>query len=157
MATREATANNSETKVAMRWNATGEITTPRNPAFHAYGTNMTSQSTEGHHGTWNEIHDRGANFTAGAGAPFTAPVDGIYAFYAQCNFNNSTIRPFYWRAVKNSADMGIFYSDIDSGTWTHTSAFITVVMDKNDTFEWRYKGDPDEGSNWCQQGGYLIG
>jgi len=157
MATREATASNSETKVAMRWNATGEITTPRNPAFHAYGTNMTSQSTEGNHGTWNEVHDRGANFAAGTSAKFTAPVDGIYAFYAQCNFNNNSVRPYYWRAFKNNTNMGIFYGDGSSETWTHIQAFITVVMDKNDTFEWKYKGDPDEGSNWCQQGGYLIG
>ena len=46
---------------------------------------------------------------------------------------------------------------MDSGTWTHISGFITVLMDESDTFEWRYKGDPDEGLNWCQQGGYLIG
>ena len=157
MATREGTANTSEAKVAMRWNATGEITTPRNPAFHAYGTSMTNQTSEGNHGSWVEVHDRGANFAAGTNAKFTAPVDGVYAFYAHCNFNNNSSRPFYWRAVKNLANMGVFYGDGDGGTWSHISGFITVVMDKNDTFEWRYKGDPDEGNNWCQQGGYLIG
>ena len=157
MATREGTAANSETKVAMRWNATGEITTPRNPAFLAYGTSMANQTTEGNHGSWVEGYDRGANFAAGTSAKFTAPVDGIYAFYAHANFNQSITRPFYWRAVKNNTNIGVFYSDTTGGTWVHLSAFITVVMDKNDTFEWRYKGDPDEGAEWAQQGGYLIG
>ena len=137
-------------------NSTGEVTLPFQPAFHAYGTNMTSESTEGNHGTWSEVHDRGANFASGTSAKFTAPVDGIYAFYVQCNFNNTTVRPFYWRAVKNTTNMGIFYSDMADGTWSHISGFITVLMDESDTFEWRYKGDPDEGSNWCQQGGYLV-
>ena len=158
MCTREGVGANDETKVAQRWYATGEITTPRNPAWHAYGTGLTNQTTQGNHGTWVEVFDRSGDYVAGTTNVFTAPVDGIYAFYAQCNFNNNSSTPYYWRAIKNNASVGIFYGDGNlTGTWIHIQAFITVVLDKSDTFEWYYRGDPDEGADWAQAGGFLIG
>ena len=157
MATRPGTAANSETELAMRWYASGEITTPRNPAFTAYGSGLANQTTEGNHGTWNETTDRGANFTAGTNAFFTAPVDGLYAFWAQANFNTNSSAPYYWRAFKNTGGAGIFYGSGPNQAWDHIMAYIMIAMDKNDTFEWRYKGDPDEGAEWAQCGGYLVG
>ena len=56
-----------------------------------------------------------------------------------------------------AADVGFRFGDNADGTWSHIQAFITIVLDKNDTFEWYYKGDPDEGVEWAQLGGYLIG
>jgi hypothetical protein len=157
MCTREGTASTSEPLVAMRWYATGEITTPRNPAFHAYGGGLANQTTEGNHGSWTESFDRSGDYVGGTTNVFTAPVDGVYAFYAHCNFNNNSSVPYYWRAIKNNGGVGIFYGDNADGTWSHIQAFITIVLDKNDTFEWYYKGDPDEGVEWAQLGGYLIG
>ena len=157
MCTREGSASTSEPLVGQRWYATGEITTPRNPAFTAYGTGLANQGTEGNHGTWNETIDRGGNFTAGTNAYFTAPVDGLYAFWAQCNFNTGSSTPYYWRAYKNTGGVGIFYGSGANQSWDHIMAYIMIAMDKNDTFEWRYKGDPDEGAEWAQCGGYLVG
>jgi len=157
MCTREGTASTSEPLVAQRWYATGEITTPRNPAFHAYGGGLANQTTEGNHGSWTESFDRSGDYVGGTTNVFTAPVDGVYAFYVHCNFNNNSSVPYYWRAIKNNGGVGIFYGDNTDGTWSHIQAFITIVLDKNDTFEWYYKGDPDEGVEWAQLGGYLIG
>lgn len=157
MCTREGTASTSEPLIAQRWYATGEITTPRNPAFAAYGSGLANQTTEGNHGTWNETLDRGGNFTAGTNAYFTAPVDGLYAFWAHCNFNTASSTPYYWRAFKNTGGVGIFYGAGPNQSWDHIMAYIMIAMDKNDTFEWRYKGDPDEGAEWAQCGGYLVG
>jgi len=157
MCTREATASTSEPLIAQRWYATGEITTPRNPAFHAYGGSLANQTTEGNHGSWTESFDRSGDYVGGTTNVFTAPVDGIYAFYVHCNFNTGSSTPYYWRAVKNNGLIGIFYGSGANQGWDHIMAFITVVLDKNDTFEWYYKGDPDEGVEWAQLGGYLIG
>jgi hypothetical protein len=157
MCTKEGSTSTSEPLVAQRWYATGEITTPRNPAFTAYGTGMSNQTTEGNHGTWNETIDRGGNFTPGTNAHFTAPVDGLYAFWAQCNFATGSSTPYYWRAFKNTSGVGIFYGSGANQSWDHIMAYIMVAMDKNDTFEWRYRGDPDEGAEWAQCGGYLVG
>jgi hypothetical protein len=157
MCTREGTASTSEPLVAQRWYATGEITTPRNPAFHAHGGSLANQTTEGNHGSWTETFDRSGDYVGGTTNVFTAPVDGVYAFYAHCNFNNNSSTPYYWRAIKNNGGVGIFYGDSADGTWSHVQAFITIVLDKNDSFEWYYKGDPDEGVEWAQLGGYLIG
>ena len=157
MATRPGHGETSEAELAMRWYATGEITTPRNPAFAAYGASLANQTTEGNHGNWNETIDRGANFTSGTNAHFTAPVDGLYAFWAHCNFNTGSSVPYYWRAFKNTSGAGIFYGSGANQGWDHISAYILVAMDINDTFEWRYKGDPDEGAEWAQCGGYLVG
>lgn len=157
MCTRPGTGSTDTTQAAMRWMATGEITTPRNPAFAAYGSSFANQTTEGNHGTWNQTLDRGGNFTAGSGAYFTAPVDGLYAFWAHCNFNTGSSTPYYWRGFKNSSGVGIFYGSGANQSWDHVMAYVMVAMDKNDTFEWRYKGDPDEGAEWAQCGGYLVG
>lgn len=157
MCTREATASSSETLVAQRWYATGEITTPRNPAFHAYGGSLANQTSEGNHGSWTEGFDRSGDYVGGTTNVFTAPVDGVYAFYVHCNFNTGSSTPYYWRAVKNNGGIGIFYGSGPNQGWDHVMAFITVVLDKSDTFEWYYKGDPDEGVEWAQCGGYLIG
>ena len=157
MCTREATASTSEPLVAQRWYATGEITTPRNPAFHAYGTSLSNQTSEGNHGNWVEGFDRSGDYVAGTTNVFTAPVDGVYAFYAHANFNTGSSTPYYWRAFKNNGGIGIFYGSGANQSWDHVMAFITVVLDKSDTFEWYYKGDPDEGVEWAQCGGYLIG
>ena len=157
MCTREGSASTAEPLIAQRWYATGEITTPRNPAFHAYGTAMSNQTTEGNHGNWVEVFDRSGDYVGGTTNVFTAPVDGVYAFYAHSNFNTGVSTPYYFRAVKNNALKGIFYGSGASQGWDHIMAFITIVLDKNDTFEWYYKGDPDEGAEWAQCGGYLIG
>jgi len=157
MCTREGVASTSEPLVAQRWYATGEITTPRNPAFHAYGTGLANQGTEGNHGSWVESFDRSGDYVGGTTNVFTAPVDGVYAFYAHANFNTATSTPYYFRAFKNAGGIGIFYGSGANQSWDHISAFITVVLDKSDTFEWYYRGDPDEGAEWAQCGGYLIG
>ena len=135
----------------------GYVTTPTNPAFHSYGTGLGNQTTVGTHGSWNQIHDKGNNFTPGSNATFTAPVAGVYAFYAQANFNNNSSTPFYWRFKVNGNYNGIFYSDVDSATWTHIMAFITIDLSANDYVQIAYKGDPDEGGDWAHFGGYLIG
>jgi hypothetical protein len=157
MCTRPGTGTTDTTQAAMRWMATGEITTPRNPAFAAYGSSLANQTTEGNHGYWNETMDRGGNFSAGSNAYFTAPVDGLYAFWAQCNFNTGSSTPYYWRGFRNSSGVGIFYGSGANQGWDHVMAYVMVAMDKNDTFEWKYKGDPDEGAEWAQCGGYLVG
>jgi hypothetical protein len=142
---------------AMDINPSGYVTTPINPAFHSYGTGMSNQTVVGVHGTWNQIHDKGNNFTPGTNATFTAPVAGVYAFYAQANFNNNSSTPFYWRFKVNGSLNGIFYSDSTADTWTHIMAFMTIDLSANDYVQIAYKGDPDEGGDWCHFGGYLIG
>ena len=135
----------------------GTVTTPHNPAFHSYGTGLSNQTTEGVHGTWNQIHDKGNNFTPGTNATFTAPVAGVYAFYAQTNFNNDSSTPFYWRFQVNGNANGIFYSDATDATWSHIMAFMTIDLSANDYVKLMYRGDPDEGGDWAHFGGYLIG
>ena len=149
---------NSSMQEVMNINGyTGAVTKPLQPAFHCYGTGLSNQTTEGNHGSWTESFDIGGNFTAGSGAYFTAPVAGRYYFYVHANFNNDVHTPFYWRARHNSSFVGIFYGSYTGGTWSHITGAIIVNMAANDTFRWYYKGDPDEGAEWAQQGGYLLG
>ena len=151
------TSTGGTLSTAMQIHAEGYVTKPLNPSFHSYGTGMSSQSSPGVHGTWNQIHDKGNNFTPGTNATFTAPVAGVYAFYAHANFNNNSHTPMYWRFQVNGNMNGIFYSDVTSDTWVHLMAFQTIDLSVNDYVRLVYQGDPDEGADWAHFGGYLIG
>ena len=76
---------------------------------------------------------------------------------SQLSSKQSLLMTNLYKFYENTGNIGIFYGSGANQGWDHVMGYIMVAMDKNDTFEWKYKGDPDEGAEWAQCGGYLVG
>jgi hypothetical protein len=150
-------------QVRMTISKDGHITTPHQPAFHAYGASATS----GNYVTYPSIYvNRGGHYSTGNGR-FTAPVAGMYMFFWDA-IGSSASDVFRWYLRKNGSNIGagdlhLRQDTTATGGEYATNASRVAILDLavNDYVQIYVVVDGESsiyaGQDYVTFGGYLLG
>ena len=158
--------DNTNISERMRIDASGRVTMPSQPTFHARRTSSTALAS-GNNITYNATYiNKGSHYNTTNGR-FTAPVDGAYLFFwsAIGNNTNDVYRLYlYQNGVKAGAgDMHLRQDTTASGSEYATNGSRTVILDlnANDYVYINFGSDGGtalySGTDYLTFGGYLIG
>ena len=85
---------------------------------------------------------------------FTAPIEGYYHFFSYSNFNSS-VSVGYLSLNRNGTRSTIAYKS-SSDSWHCVTLTDLLKLNAGDTIQFRYYGDPDQGTAWFYGGGCLC-
>ena len=157
----------------LRITSDGEVLTPSNPAFHAYGTgnNINADLSNGTIVQFKtELFDRGGVYNPSNGR-FTAPTDGVYLFgWTSIGNNSSDVYRMYLLINGSTPYNNDTHLRLDTGATgseyaTNAMFCIPLELDKNDYVQIRVQSDSGNsyyGSNsatneYWRFWGHLIG
>ena len=157
---------------AMFISSGGRITTPYQPAFHAYGVSQGSYASNSYWVFPNTSFNRGGHYNTSNGL-FTAPVAGLYEFtFANLGGTGTTVYRYYLYINNIETHQGVpIQLRMDKATTngaygTNFSRTAIVNLAANDYVRVYYRSDSGEGSypnsndainEYCVFMGKLIG
>jgi len=156
--------NNGAGISPMRIHSDGYVTTPNQPAFHAY----INASNPSHTGTSTKVPLSGTRFNIGncwdtTNYRFTAPVEGNYVFHVSHNVYYLAVGEWWrtlWYVNGSTWQIGSYQLSQRTGDQTHQSS-IVVRLSVNDTLEYYSQASStysmSAGVAWTSLMGYLIG
>jgi hypothetical protein len=143
----------------MRIDASGNISTPHQPAFHAKSGQETASGSDV--GGYTSVFNRGNHLNVTNGR-FTAPVAGVYFFRYQQLAKNADSGEYRTALYKNGAAYGglRFITQKPADTWWSLFAEGHVYMDAGDYVTVRYESGPNtlySDNNYGSFSGHFVG
>lgn len=140
----------------MRIDSAGRVTMPYQPAFHGY--NASSSETAPTVIVYPSVFSNVGNHYNTSTGVFTAPVAGVYTFYAYCLRHTTNTRTDMMIRV-NGSDWGRSRSHASTtGYYETQTTLLTITLAANDAVDaYVSYGIAYCADRWGGFGGYLIG
>jgi hypothetical protein len=150
----------------MRINASGQVTTPAQPAFQIRGDGSPSVANNAVIPFSVALVNVGSHFNTST-YTFTAPVTGLYLFAISIRWENSNGAVSYWRpdlyinGVSNNVYTGALQATA-SNTYAYVGQTYVISANAGDTYKYHYNTSGGVSTNSINTGeslfsGYLLG